>query len=59
MRQFVIYKNYNSCMCFLELFPFDNFPYNFVSALYLKMVRDISMKLGTLIKHNEAMRLEL
>ena len=40
---------------FLELFPFDCFPYNFVSALQLKTVRDISMKLGTLIKHNDTM----
>ena len=40
---------------FLELFPFDYVPYNFVSALKLKTIRDISMKLGTLIKHNETM----
>ena len=40
---------------FLELFPFDYFPYNFVSALYLKKtVRDIfSMKPDTLIKQND------
>ena len=50
-----MFKNYNACLCFLELFPFDNFPYNFVCPLYNeKTVRDISMKLGTLIiKHNE------
>ena len=39
----------------LELNPFDYFPYNFVSTLKLEMVRDISMKLGTLIKHDEMM----
>ena len=33
----------------LELFPFDCFQYN------LKTVRDVSMKLGTLIKHDEMM----
>ena len=38
---------------FLELFPFDYFPYNFVSALFYKMVRDISMKPDTLIKQND------
>ena len=60
LRRFVMYKNYNSCLCFfssVRVFfecPFDYFPYNFVSALYLKLARDISMKLGTLIKHNEA-----
>ena len=38
----------------LELFPFDYFPFNFVPALSnLKTVRDISMKLGTLIKQND------
>ena len=40
----------------LELFPFYYFPYNLVSALYnSKTVRDISMKLGTLIKHDVIM----
>ena len=37
----------------LELFPFDYFPYNFLSLYDSKKVRDISIKLGTLIKHNE------
>ena len=38
----------------LELFPFDYFPYNISCPLYnLKTVRDISMKLGTLIKQND------
>ena len=39
-----MHKNYNSC--FHILFPFD---YN------LKTIRNISMKLGTLIKHDEMM----
>ena len=38
----------------LELFPFDHFPYKISCPLYnLKTVRDISMKLGTLIKQND------
>ena len=37
----------------LELFPFDYFPYIFVPLYNLKTVRDISMKLGTLIKQND------
>ena len=37
----------------LELFPFDYFPYNFVPLYNLKTVRDISMKLGTLIEQND------
>ena len=36
-----------------ELFPFDYFPYNFALLYNLKTVRDISMKLGTLIKQND------
>ena len=39
----------------LELFPFDYFPYNFMSALLLENLRDTSMKLGTFIKHGETM----
>ena len=39
----------------LELFPFDYFPYNFVSARNSKIIKDISMKLGTLINHDEMM----
>ena len=36
----------------LELFSLIIFPYNFYN---LKTIRNISMKLGTLIKHNEIM----
>ena len=37
----------------LELFPFDDFPYNSCPLYNLKTVRDISMKHGTLIKQND------
>ena len=38
----------------LELFSFDYSPYKISCLLYnLKTVRDISMKLGTLIKQND------
>ena len=41
---------------FLELFPFDYFYIISCSLYFLKRVRGISMKLGTLIiKHNETM----
>ena len=40
----------------LALFPFDYFSIQFHNPLYyLKTIRDISMKLGTLIKHDEMM----
>ena len=41
----------------LELFPFDYFSIQFhVSSICnLKTIRNISMKLGTLIKHDEMM----
>ena len=40
----------------LELFPFDYFFHTISCPLYnLKTIRNISMKLGTLIKHDEIM----
>ena len=39
----------------LELFPFDYFSIQFHVHSNLKTIRNISMKLGTLIKHDEMM----
>ena len=40
----------------LELFPFDYFSTTISCPLYnLKTIRNISMKLGTLIKHDKMM----
>ena len=50
-----MYKDYNFCLCFLELFPFDYFHNKFLVRSITKTVRDISMKLGSFIKHNETM----